>query len=98
MKKFLLLMLSLMLIFSYALVYADGIGSAISENVIRFHIIASSDSEYDQDIKLRVRDYVSENINALDPDKNFLKNIERIANSSLLTYQLLLYSSRVEEH
>ncbi len=84
MKKILTILLSFLLIFSYALVYADGMSKAISGGVIRFHIIANSDSEYDQSVKIKVRDYVSENLKEITPNGNFLKTIESLANQKLL--------------
>jgi len=83
MKKLFTLLLSMLLIFSYALVYADGISKAISERVIRFHILANSDSEYDQTVKLKVRDYVSKNLKDTDYDVNYLEKIEDLANRKL---------------
>ena len=84
MKKLFTLLLSLLLIFSYALVYADGMSRAISEQVIRFHILANSDSQYDQSVKFKVRDYVSENLGDIDYDVNYLEKIENLANRKLL--------------
>lgn len=63
----------------------------IKEKVIRLHIIANSDSEEDQEIKLKVRDAVLEFISELTRDcksieeareiiSNNLENIENAAN------------------
>ena len=40
--------------------YADRMCSKISSSVIRFHVLANSDSEYDQNLKLKVRDGILE--------------------------------------
>ena len=41
--------------------YAGGMQESISESVTRLHIVANSNSDYDQKIKYQVRDYVIEN-------------------------------------
>lgn len=38
--------------------YADRVQRELAENVIRFHVIANSDSENDQELKLKIRDEV----------------------------------------
>ena len=38
--------------------YSDGVQSDLQSNLIRLHIIANSDSEEDQSIKLTIRDAV----------------------------------------
>ncbi|MDO4618458.1 MAG: stage II sporulation protein R [Clostridia bacterium] len=80
MKKVLMVLLSLILIFSYALVYADGIQKSIAGSVVRFHILANSDSEFDQSVKFSVRDYVSEK---LQNGELTLENIQNYANEKL---------------
>lgn len=40
--------------------YADIISSRITDSVVRFHVLANSDSEADQELKLKVRDAVIE--------------------------------------
>lgn len=54
--KFCVLCLILAGFFSFGTVLADR--SALNENLIRFHVVAASDSEEDQSVKLRVRDAV----------------------------------------
>jgi len=54
-------------------IYTAETGSAISgegEGIIRLHVIASSDEDYDQELKLKVRDEVLETIN-----KNLVREI-----------------------
>lgn len=66
----------------------------LRENVLRLHILANSDSEIDQDVKLKVRDAVlelcpetfenSKNINdAVIDAKNGIPNLTKIANKVL---------------
>lgn len=45
-----------------AALWAQGRQSSISERLVRFHVIAVSDDEYEQQLKLRVRDAVLEYI------------------------------------
>lgn len=42
--------------------YSDGVQNDLQENLIRLHIIADSDSDADQNVKLQVRDAVLKNI------------------------------------
>ena len=73
--------------------YSDGVQSDLQSNLIRLHIIANSDSEEDQGIKLTIRDAVlkeegknltSQNEQAcIRSVKERLPQIERLANSVL---------------
>lgn len=45
--------------------YSDTIHSGLEQNLIRFHVIANSDSEADQQLKLKVRDKILEVIKPL---------------------------------
>lgn len=94
MKKF-LISLILSLSFTLALcVYASKIQSNIANNIIRLHVVANSDSEYDQKLKLIVRDKVVEFLSPLLKDSKSidescniiydnLEKIELIANQTL---------------
>lgn len=48
--------------------YADMTESAISENLIRLHVVANSDSDIDQNLKLSVRDAIVEEVGYLFED------------------------------
>lgn len=50
----------------------------LSEQVIRFHFIANSDSEYDQSIKNALKDEVLEYISNLDIKRDKLDNIDTL--------------------
>ena len=52
------IVISVVLGAAFSKVYADRTQKKIAENVIRFHVIANSDSETDQALKLKVRDSV----------------------------------------
>lgn len=48
--------------------YADKTESAIAENLIRLHVVANSDSDIDQNLKLKVRDAIVEEVGYLFSD------------------------------
>ena len=52
------LLLAVFLCFGCMVCYAGGMQDSISESVTRLHIIANSNSQYDQQIKLDVRDNI----------------------------------------
>ena len=56
------LLLAVLLCFGCMVCYAGGMQENISENVTRLHIVANSNSDYDQKIKLEVRDNIIKNI------------------------------------
>ena len=62
MKKILTVLMVLGSMLCYALVITDPIADGISRSLLRFHIIAESNSDKDQKIKYDVRDYVSEKL------------------------------------
>ena len=55
-----ILLLSAYLIYSYKSThtYADNLQESISEKILRFHVVANSDDDNDQSLKLKVRDGV----------------------------------------
>lgn len=64
--------------------YSDKVNSELQNNVIRLHILANSDSESDQSIKLKVRDAILNEVSL--KDKDFLQKSETVANSVLSNY------------
>jgi len=68
MKYFCLVLITVFSIFGISGVYADNIHTDLSENLLRLHVIANSDSETDQNIKLAVRDEILKITSAV-PDK-----------------------------
>lgn len=58
MKKFILIFLFLILALYDAYSYAGSIQEELASKVIRLHVIANSDNEGDQELKLKVRDAV----------------------------------------
>ena len=55
----------------------------IYDNTIRLHVIANSDTEHDQSVKLYVRDAVLEEIAALTKNAKSVEEAEAIINSEL---------------
>lgn len=95
-KKFLYLFIIILgLIFSIN-IYANAISKSISKKVIRFHVLANSNSTEDQSLKLKVRDnvinYTKEilkNSSSIDESRNILtKNIPTIKNIATNTLAL----------
>lgn len=66
------------IIFSLAKPVTEAINTSedISESVLRLHILANSDNSYDQDIKLKMKNYVIENTSSLFTGKTAKENTE----------------------
>ena len=72
-------------------VYSEHIQNGIAQKVIRFHVLANSDTESDQNLKLAVRDAILqqlgeelENCHNKEQTKQYLKNnMDRIKNIAL---------------
>ena len=60
MKKFITLLAVTGLMMFLLLGYSTGVNSDLSHNIVRLHILANSDSEDDQSLKLMVRDALLE--------------------------------------
>lgn len=71
--------------------YSEHIQSGIAQKVIRFHVLANSDTEYDQNLKLAVRDAILQQLGeelekytSKEETKKYLKNnMSRIKNIAL---------------
>lgn len=74
--------------------YSEKIQAGIAESVIRFHVLANSDSDYDQQLKLLVRDAVLEKYSVelsgqseIDASRNILQehlnDIKELAETTL---------------
>ncbi len=88
-KVFFAFMISVELILN-GMVYSDTVTEDLSENLLRLHIIANSDSEYDQNIKLEVRDKIIKEIG----DKKFDDKEEVISSINDLTFLINDYLSK----
>ncbi|MBO5059351.1 MAG: stage II sporulation protein R [Clostridia bacterium] len=79
MKKLCLFLLLLLCCGAISGVYAVEIQQDLSDNLVRMHIVANSDSENDQKIKLAVRDDILKSIT----EKTSVQDITDAANQSL---------------
>lgn len=99
MKKifYLISLITLVIIFLFVSIksYANTISDDLSNNFFRLHILANSDSEEDQALKLKVRDNIIEYMNslsysnltkkeAIDLTKSNLQNFKEIAQRTIL--------------
>ncbi len=60
-------------------IYSESTVNGISENIVRLHIVAESDSDIDQEIKLKVRDEVMEYLTGkLDLSESIEETVKKI--------------------
>lgn len=80
-----LLLLSLLAIFVFfsAYSYVTAVSKNISDSVFRLHVIANSDSDEDQALKLNVRDKLLEYMNSLCANTSSKEDAMRIANEHI---------------
>lgn len=80
--KFSLISLTLLLILIiFFLSYIINLKSNISDNVLRLHIVGASNSEYDQQIKLKVRDRIIEDFSDLFSNCTSKQDAAKTANA-----------------
>lgn len=77
-----LLLLIVFVCFS-AYFYVTAVSSGISDSVFRLHVIANSDSDEDQALKLKVRDSLLEYMNSLCSSTSSKEEAMRIANENI---------------
>lgn len=96
-KKLFIILFALFASAYYLGVYSYNLQNSIADKVIRFHVIANSDSNFDQALKLKVRDKTVDFLKPLLSEcKNInesrmvisknIKNIEDIAIETLSSY------------
>lgn len=80
-----LLLLSLLTIFVFfsAYSYVTAVSKNISDSVFRLHVIANSDSDEDQSLKLKVRDKLLVYMNSLCSNTSSKNDAMRIANEHI---------------
>ncbi len=83
MRKIILLILLVCEIMIMGKVYSKNITDEISDNLLRMHILANSDNACDQDIKIKVRDYVIKYINdkEIESKSDVIKSITDMKNN-----------------
>ena len=107
-KKFLFTFVLFFSFIYFFCIYTYNLQSSISDKIIRLHVIANSNSEYDQFVKLRVRDNIvqflspllknCENINeSRVVIAQNLENIETLANDTLANYGSCTANAKLAE-
>lgn len=83
MKKITVMFFIAALFVSAAFYYADAKTEEITGGVLRLHILANSDSNRDQNIKLKIRDRVIKKYSGIFNDTNSVKTAEEIISDYL---------------
>ena len=95
--KIKLFLFILPLIFIYTLIcsisYVNAISTDLQKNVFRLHVIANSDSEDDQNLKLKVRDNVIKYMNTLCSKTTSKEEAIEIANAHLNEFKEIALST-----
>lgn len=95
MKKFIPVFIVGIIAVIFVSAYFDNVESALSDNVLRLHVIANSNEEIDQNLKLKVRDEILKSADEIFIDntditvakkniKNNLDKIEKIAQKTVV--------------
>ena len=86
MKKILTILAATAFMLFLLIGYSTGVSSDLSESIVRLHVLANSDSEDDQTLKLKVRDAILEqsrdNFTKKDDVKNHLQSYMNTAGVS----------------
>lgn len=82
-KFFILIFLFITFLFITAKSYANSISGELSENIFRLHIIANSDTDEDQNLKLKVRDSIIEYMESLTQNCKTKDEVISIINSNI---------------
>lgn len=95
--KIKLFLFILPLLFIYTLIcsisYVNAISTDLQKNVFRLHVIANSDSEEDQNLKLKVRDNVIKYMNTLCSKTTSKEEAIEIANAHLNEFKKIALST-----
>ena len=95
--KIKLFLFILPLLFIYTLIcsisYVNAISTDLQKNVFRLHVIANSDSEEDQNLKLKVRDNVIKYMNTLCSKTTSKEEAIEIANAHLNEFKEIALST-----
>lgn len=77
------LMLTVLVAWIASSVYAEDVNAGLSQNLVRLHVIANSDSVSDQALKLKVRDAIIEYMKGQLADSKDINETKTIINSDL---------------
>lgn len=89
----LILLLFILYTFISAFSYAETVSADISDNVFRLHIIANSDSDEDQNLKLLVRDSILEYMKEISYDVSTKDEIISLMNNHLSNFYEIAIST-----
>lgn len=89
--KYIFIILSLLFCFIFVSIssYAHTVSENLSDNFFRLHILANSDSEADQNLKLKVRDAIIEYMNSQDFSNSSKSEVISIVEKDLENYKLI---------
>ena len=89
--KYIFIILSLLFCFIFLSIssYAHTVSGNLSDNFFRLHILANSDSEIDQNLKLKVRDSIIEYMNSQDISNSTKAEVISIVENNLENYKLI---------
>lgn len=89
--KYIFIILSLLFCFIFVSIssYAHTVSVNLSDNFFRLHILANSDSEIDQNLKLKVRDAIIEYMNSQDFSNSTKSEVISIVENNLENYKLI---------
>lgn len=87
MKKLFGFILFVLCTVGIALIYSCGIQEQLSDNLLRMHIIANSNSEFDQDIKFQVRDRILSEIDESSTLASVKESAEKVLESRGIGYK-----------
>lgn len=84
MKMFMKILVSSFIIVSLlGMIPFESTCAKLEQDVLRLHIIANSDSDFDQELKLKVRDAVLKNTSSLYDDVNSKEEAEKITRDNI---------------
>ena len=96
-RAVLILLIVLGFMFLGKLQYDYSLQSSIAEKVIRFHVLANSDSDIDQEIKLKVRDDVGAYMEQLLSESESIEETRRIIRENLTEITEVANQSLMEQ-
>lgn len=81
-----LILLSIFILIS-AVSYVDAVSNDIANSVFRLHVIANSDSDEDQNLKLKVRDELLAYMNSISLESKTKQEAKQIANDHIQEFK-----------
>lgn len=84
-----LILLTALYIFLLSFNYSKAVSNSLSDSVFRLHIIANSDSEADQNLKLKVRDNIIKYMNSIISNSINKDNVISIVSNNLDSFKEL---------